>query len=76
MQDLIRLITLCYNAREGGLVDHRRAISLWPTVSRGMESESIPPLKLSRARRMAAVLDVTRMVSPTDVDAIASRSIS
>lgn len=73
-QALIQLVALCYKAQGHQLDDYRRAIMLAPTVSRGLESEIIPPLRQSRRRHVEAVLEVTRTVPSRDVEAIANRS--
>jgi hypothetical protein len=77
MQDLIRLVALCYKMKEETIADLKFAVSLTPTVSRGFESEIIPPLKQSRKRHSRAVLDMAYR-SPEDPEAIAecSRALS
>ncbi len=74
MQDLIQLIALCYKAQGDRLDNYRQAILLTPTVSRGLESEIIPPLREARKRHMESVLEVTREVPSNNIDVIASRS--
>jgi hypothetical protein len=74
MQDLIQLVALCYKAQGEQLDDYRKAILFTPTVSRGLESEIITPLRESRKRHMEAVLEITMEVPSVDIDAIARRS--
>jgi hypothetical protein len=58
MQDLIRLVALCYKAKEDKFDDLKHAVSLTPTVSRGFESEIIHPIKKSRKRHARSVLNI------------------
>jgi hypothetical protein len=77
MQDLIRLVALCYKSDGESIDDLKRAVKLTPTVSRGFESDIIPPLKQSRKRHSKAVLQLAQS-SPHDEEAIAecSRALS
>jgi hypothetical protein len=58
MHDLIRLVALCYKSKDGRSIDWDQAVSLTPNVSRGFESEILPPLKHARKRHTKAVLDL------------------
>mmetsp|Transcript_23777 Transcript_23777/g.38751 ORF Transcript_23777/g.38751 Transcript_23777/m.38751 type:complete len:331 (+) Transcript_23777:121-1113(+) len=73
MQDLIRLVAFCYKLQDETMEDLKFAVALTPTVSRGFESEIIPPLKQSRKRHTRAVLDMAYR-NPDDCEAIAESS--
>ncbi|KAL3924076.1 MAG: hypothetical protein SGILL_001266 [Bacillariaceae sp.] len=73
MQDLIRLVALCYKAKDDAFEDLKHAVSLTPNVSRGFESEIIHPLKKSRKRHTKSVLNVIRK-NPEDPEKAAECS--
>lgn len=77
MHDLIRLVALCFKSKDEDSIDWTKAVSLTPNVSRGFESEILPPLRQSRKRHTKTVLS-TAFRSPDDDELVAecSRALS